>query len=104
MIQPAVFNKFKGGNNVLSARSICGVDDIVSGFYIFKIIWMSDQIIWLDVGRQIWNITDCKKIPHQEAYLSMSGTVGDAWTVAPATTTSFPTRMLINYVTDHQRK
>jgi beta-glucanase (GH16 family) len=104
MIQPTVFYQSKLGSYESSSRSIYGADDTVGGFHIFKVIWESNQIIWLIDGRQIWNITESEKIPHQKAQLLMAGNVGTAWTGVPVKTTFFPTRMLIDYVTVHQWK
>ncbi|XP_055347513.1 platelet-derived growth factor receptor beta-like [Paramacrobiotus metropolitanus] len=75
--------------------------DLSLDFHIYKIIWTSEELIWVIDDVAIFNVTG-QDVPSTRMQIVMSVTVGGPMGPFPAADTKFPTEFLIDYVVVRQ--
>lgn len=84
-----------GGNKALSSGKFS------DEFHVFSIVWDANEIKWLLDGVQYHNVditpADLSEF-HEKFFLIFNVAVGGNWPGNPDATTSFPQRMIVDYV------
>lgn len=84
-----------GGNKALSSGKFS------DEFHVFSIVWDTNEIKWLLDGVQYHNVditpADLSEF-HEKFFLIFNVAVGGNWPGNPDATTSFPQRMIVDYV------
>lgn len=95
---------YSGGNAVSAAYALPGNPIFADGFHIFAMEWTTNRIEWFVDGQSYFVVTPASLpggatwVFTQPQFLLLNVAVGGNWPGDPDASTSFPQRMLVDYV------
>jgi beta-glucanase (GH16 family) len=72
--------------------------DLTQDWHVYGLQWRPDALIWYLDGIELWRFTKKEFIPSTPMYLLLTLSVGGNWPGKPDATTSFPVKLLVDYV------
>ena len=95
---------YSGGGGIGGPDSLPGGAAFADAFHVFSVEWTTNQIQWFVDGQKYFNLTPAS-LPNgstwvftQPQFLLLNVAVGGGWPGNPDGTTTFPQRMVVDYV------
>ena len=95
---------YSGGNGIGKPCMLPGNPTFADDFHIYAVEWTTDQIKWFVDGLQYFSINPARLtggaawVFSQPQFVLLNVAVGGSWPGNPDGTTTFPQRMLVDYV------
>ena len=112
--EPAIVHGTVHGPGYAGAESVGGADTLARGalgddFHVYGVEWEPGVIRWYRDGREYWRVTPAglpagaRWVFDHPHFLLLNVAVGGAWPGEPDATSTFPQRMLVDWVRVYRR-